>query len=363
MSTNFDHLVAFVSDQAVDAVSVLFDPSFHFSQVTLLSLARDMHKVPSISKVIEHRLGVPVTTCTLPNPHIPEQFCGAIEYLLKQLTGQLAINLNTDDAVCACLALQAAARVKAPVFAIETQSDRLVWLSEPERSMPPANVADTLRCLDVFEMHGFEYIRANPVGDYATRLACAQGLMALAIQDETLLPRFLPKTGLTPRPLPDASDLIPILRSAGLLNRSYSGKWQFNGHEAVSFLRGTWLEFAVYDAVALLAKDIGIVDSHRSLAVRHRTSEFTCEFDIVFMLNNNLHIIECKSGDSRGAKFLTHFEGIARVHGLRARTMLVSVDRLSDTLVAAAQGMRIAQIHGPQLAELSGRLAAWMRDG
>ena len=104
-----------------------------------------------------------------------------------------------------------------------------------------------------------------------------------------------------------------------------------------------------------------MVDHHRSWAVRHQASALVCEFDIVFMLNNELHIIECKSGDSRGAKFLTHLEGITRSHGLRARTMLVSVDELSPTLVATAEGLGTAQIHGAGLKNLELKLKRWMQ--
>lgn len=362
MSTNFDHLVAFVSNQAVDAVSVLFDQRFRVSRVTLIGLKRDMQHVPSIGNVIEQRLGVEVADYTLPSPHIPGDYCDDLENLLRRLssTDRVAVNLNTDDAVCACLALQAAARVDIPVFAIETQYDRLIWLSAAERAMPSLDIADVVGCIDMFHFQGYEYVQTKPLRDYAGKLTCALGLTPLVIRDESLLHRFLPKTGLTPRPISGASTLIDLLKNSGLLVPNLAGRLQFSGEEAVAFLRGAWLELAVYDALARLAKGAGVVDSHRGFCVRHK-SGLVCEFDIVFMLRNELHIVECKSGESRGGKFLTHFEGITRAHGLRARTMLVSVDRLSETLVATAKGMNIALIHGHQLGELSPRLAKWMR--
>lgn len=361
MPTNFDHLIAFVSDQAVDAVSVLFDQRFRVSRVTLLGLERNMQNAESIGMVIERRLGVKPEFQTLPSPHNPAEFCRVVEDLLRSSPGRLAVNLNTNDAVCACLALQAAARVNTPVFAVETQYDRLVWLSEAERSMSTLDIEDQLRSLDVFAMHGFDYVGTSSIDDYAKKLACAQRLMQIAILDESLIPSFLPKTGLTPRLTPGSTDLVSILKGAGLLKPSPTGRLQFSSYEAVAFVRGSWLELVVFDALAVLAKRAGVVDSHRGLCVRHKSSRLLCEFDIVFMLQNALHIIECKSGDSRGGKFLTHFEGMTRSHGLRARTMLVSVDRLSDTLVAAADGMGIAQIHGAQLSELPKRLGDWMR--
>lgn len=361
MTTNFDHLVAFVSDQAVDAVSVLCDKSFHFKRVTLLGLEPDFLAVPSIKEIIERRLGVPVETYTLPSPRIPVEYCRAVENILSALSGHLVLNLNTDNVVCACLTLQVANRVNLPFFAIESH-DHLVWLSAAELSIPPHDIEDKQRCLDVFALSGFEYMPSKPVSDYASKLACAKGLLPLVIRDETLLQRWLPRTGLTPRPMTEAADLTLLLKESGLLTLNSTGRWQFINQEAIAFLRGSWLEFAVYDTIQRLANELGVVDSHRGLCVKNKDSRFICEFDVVFMLNNVLHIIECKSGDSRGAKFLTHFEGITRAHGLRARTMLVSVDRLSDTLIAAAKGLNIAQIHGSQLSELSTRLTGWIRD-
>lgn len=360
MPTKFDHLVAFVSDHAIDAVSVLFDQRFHITRVTLVGLARHMQNSKSVGWVINRRLGVNPEFVTLPSPHLPEQFCAAVEALLKRSEGRLAINLNTDDAVCACLALQVAARVNTPVFAVETQYDRLIWLSADERPLAPLEIEDKMRCLDLFEMHDFEYIGSASVRDYANNLACAQRLMKIAIRDESALLRFLPKTGLTPRISSDSADLVMLLNDSRLIRPSATGRLQFASQEAMAFVRGGWLELVVYDAITMLAKHAGVVDSHRGLSVRNK-SGLVCEFDIVFMLQNALHIIECKSGDSRGNKFLTHFEGITRAHGLRARKMLVSVDRLSDTLIAAADGLGIACIHGPQLNELSARLSKWMR--
>ena len=360
MPTQFDHLVAFMSDQAIDAVSVLFDQRFHINRVTLVGLARHMQNAESVGWVIKRRLGVNPEFVTLPSPHLPEQFCTAVEDLLRRSEGHLAVNLNTEDAVCACLALQVAARVNTPVFAVETQYDRLVWLSAAERPLAPLEIEDKMHCLDLFEMQDFEYIGSASVRDYANKLACAQRLLKIAIQDESSLLRILPKTGLTPRISSDSSNVVMLLKDSSLIRPSATGRLQFVSQEAIAFVRGGWLEMVVFDAITMLAKRAGIVDSHRGLSVRNK-SGLVYEFDIVFMLQNALHIIECKSGDSRGNKFLTHFEGITRAHGLRARKMLVSVDRLSDALVAAADGLDIACIHGHQLSELSARLSKWMR--
>jgi len=360
MPTRFDHLVAFVSDQAIDAVSVLFDQKFHIRHVTLVGLARHMQIALAVGWVVERRLGVRPEFVTLPSPHHPEQFCDAFETVLQRAHGRVAVNLNTEDAACACLALQVAERVNKPVFAIETQYDRLVWLSAAERTLSPLEIEDRMRCLDLFEMQGFDYIGSASVTDYANKLACARRLMKIAIHDESALLRFLPKTGLTPRISPDSSDLVALLEEYRILRPGVTGRLQFSSYEAMAFVRGGWLELVVFDAISMLAKQAGVVDSHRGLSVRNK-SGLVCEFDIVFMLQNALHIVECKSGDSRGNKFLTHFEGITRAHGLRARKMLVSVDRLSDTLVAAADGFGIACIHGPQLRELSVRLSKLMQ--
>ena len=363
MAMQFDHLVAFVSEQAIDAVSVLFDPRFRIDRVTLVGLQRDMHKAPSIAKAIERRLHLndPVAMLVLPSPHTPQLFFSAFESLLTESAGTVAVNLNTDDAVCACLALQAADQIGAPVFAVETQYDRLVWLSKIHRSMPTLDIEDNVRSLDFFEMHGFDYVRNKALNDYARKLDCAKRLLDMVTEDESIVQRFVPKTGLAPRLTKEFPKLTSLLQSFGLLVPQTNGRLQFTDFDALGFVKGGWLELAVFDAISGLARSLGIVDSHRSLCLRNRRSGLVCEFDIVFMLRNELHIIECKSGDSRGGKFLTHLEGMTRAHGLRAKTMLVSVDRLSDTLVAAAEGMSIACIHGGQLSQLDEKLTDWLK--
>lgn len=363
MPQRLNHLFAFVSEQAIDAVSVLFDDQFDIQHVTLVGLKRDMHKAQPIANVLNDRLGVKVEMRVLPTPHKPIEFGQSMQHLIQQAQGRVAINLNTDDAVCACLVLEAAQQLKAPVFAIETQFDRLVWLSANERALPALNIDDRLHCLDVFEMHGFEYIHAKQVRDYANKIQCAAELLPLVVKDETLITRCLPKYGHALKPGQSARTLYPLLGKYGLARQTAHNQWQLADEEALHFIRGNWLEFAVFDSVSRLAKLHRMVDWHRAWQVRHQSSGLVCEFDIVFMLNNELHIIECKSGDSRGAKFLTHFEGITRSHGLRARTMLVSVDELSETMVDTAKGLGTGQIHGKQLLQLEDRLKSWMTAG
>lgn len=354
------HLVAFVAEEAIDAVSVLFDSRFQVRRVTLIGLARDMHKAQAIAQVIAERLGVTVSQQVLPSAHRVADFKQAVAAVLDQAGPAVAVNLNTDDAVCAGLVLQCAQQQHVRVFAIETQYDRLVWLTAAEQAQPPLDIQDKLHSLDVFDMHGFDYISNLPSRGYANKLVCAQALLQLALLDDALIQRFVPKTGLTPHLARDTHALCELLKRNQLLVHNAVGRLEFAGFDAVSFVCGAWLEYAVYDTLTRLAPGLNVLDSHRGLCLRHRSSGFVCEFDIVFMRNNALHIIECKSGDSRGAKFLTHFEGITRTHGLRARTLLVSVDRLSDTLVATADGLGTGHIHGQQLLDLSRLLRDWI---
>jgi hypothetical protein len=362
MKNKLNHLFAFVSEQAIDAVSVLFDDAFDIQHVTLVGLKRDMHKAQPISRVLKDRLSVQVEMRVLPTPRKPAEFIAAMQHLIRQAQGRVAINLNTDDAVCACLALEAAQQLQTPVFAVETQFDRLVWLSANERLLPAQAIDDKLHCLDVFEMHGFSYIHVKPVSSYAEKLQCAAELLPLVVNDETFITRCLPRYGQALKPGHSARILYPLLGKYGLAQQTENKQWQLVNEDALHFIRGNWLEFAVFDVVTRLAKPLGMVDWHRAWQVRHQTSGLVCEFDIVFMLNNELHIIECKSGDSRGGKFLSHFEGMTRSHGLRARTMLVSVDELSSTLLEVANGLGTATIHGVQLLQLSKNLEKWMRN-
>ncbi len=360
MPHRIEHLHAFVADQAIDAVSVAFDSRFNIRRLTLMGQARDLEQADLIAQVLTSRLDILVDQHILPPAHQVAAFTVAARTLLAQAGQQAAVNLNTEDAVSACLMLGVCNSLCVPVFAIDTFADRLVWLSQDDLQRLPLDIQDHLTCADVFALQGYALKTVALPAGYARLLVCAQELLALAVQDSSQIMAFTPKRGLRPDMRSASPALHRALQRAGLLLRGASGHWTLRDYDAVAFLRGNWLELAVYEVLRRVGHAVGALDIRRHVLVQHAESRQVVEFDVACMVNNQLHLIECKSGDSHGSKFISHLEGISRSHGLRPRCMLVSVDALSDALVDVASGMHIACVHGAMLALLPQAISQWL---
>ncbi len=360
MTHRIKHLLAFVNEQLIDAISVAFDSRFAITDVTLIGQAHALDDIPPIVDLIKSRLKARVRVQELPSPAQVKNFEDSLRQIMGQGGQGFCMNLNTEDAASACLAYDMARQLKIPVFAVDTRSDRLIWLYPRGETYHDLDIEDRLGCADVFEMHGYNLQRAKPMARYIQKLACSEAILPCVLKDENLLTRMVPQTGLTANLQKVPSALVKCLKNHHFLIPSSNQKWVFPDVDVVAFLRGGWLELVVFERFLQLAHKLKLIDVRHQLQLKHRQSGQNVEFDIACMVNNQLHLIECKSGDSRGAKFISHLEGITRSHGLRARCMLVSVDTLSDSLVGVAEGMHIAVVHGAQLVNLENHLTTWL---
>ncbi|GAB4215589.1 MAG: DUF1887 family protein [Rhodoferax sp.] len=354
------HLVAFVADQCPDAISAALDSRFGIERITLVGQPHQIDDIEPTLLWLRKRLNLPVQVRALGSPAQPAQYLAQATQLLRDGGAGAGVNLNTEDAASACLMLMAAQALNVPVFAVDTRSDRLIWLGADAAVRPSLDIEDRLRCADVFEMQGYTLQAPHPILRRTQKFSCAPVLLSYTCRDESMLGRLVPKTGLQVHPGAAPPVVLQTLQQHGLLVRDARGRLSLPDHDAAAFLRGGWLELVVVERLRQLAPTLGALDVRHAVQIRHRESGQVIEFDVVCMMNNQLHIIECKSGDSRGAKFVSHLEGITRSHGLRARCMLISVDTLSDALVAVAQGMHIACVHGTQLTTLDQALSAWL---
>ncbi len=107
----------------------------------------------------------------------------------------------------------------------------------------------------------------------------------------------------------------------------------FSDRTYIDYFSGGWFEEYVYDRIESLVgeyvDDIKInVNLHTKSENIEDESEVRNELDVVFISNNNLHIVECKSGNLSGQDWTNTFYKVAllnRNFGLSARSYIVSL--------------------------------------
>lgn len=142
----------------------------------------------------------------------------------------------------------------------------------------------------------------------------------------------------------------------------------FANEDARRFSNGEWLETLVHSTVRQIQQDMPTIQD-RSLNVQVYRQlgdrEVRNELDVASVVNNKLHIIECKTKGMRddGDDTLYKLESLRDLlGGLQARAMLVSFRPLRHNDITRAEDLGLALIGPDELKELKTHLSAWFAE-
>ncbi|KOO03681.1 DUF1887 family protein [Vibrio nereis] len=147
-----------------------------------------------------------------------------------------------------------------------------------------------------------------------------------------------------------------------------NGILTFANEDARRFSNGEWLETLVHSTVRQIQKDMPTIQD-RSLNVQVYRQlgerEVRNELDVATVVNNKLHIIECKTKGMRddGDDTLYKLESLRDLlGGLQARAMLVSFRPLRHNDITRAEDLGLALIGPDELKDLRAHLTRWFQE-
>ncbi|OEE32967.1 DUF1887 family protein [Vibrio ordalii] len=147
-----------------------------------------------------------------------------------------------------------------------------------------------------------------------------------------------------------------------------NGILTFANEDARRFSNGEWLETLVHSTIRQIQDDMPTIQD-RSLNVQVYRQlgerEVRNELDVATVVNNKLHIIECKTKGMRddGDDTLYKLESLRDLlGGLQARAMLVSFRPLRHNDITRAEDLGLALIGPDELKDLKLHLAAWFKE-
>ncbi|MDC0612406.1 DUF1887 family protein [Vibrio sp.] len=268
-----------------------------------------------------------------------------------------------------------------PIFVVEPNSDRLCWLF-PEHYQD-TQVQDRITISDYLTMFGAkgEFLEPEiaPALDKTlyelgerwagNALELGPGLatlnyLATTCRKEQKLDVELSEKQQGYREL---NMLITDLVNAEIATYE-KGILTFANEDARRFSNGEWLETLVHSTVKQLQTDIPTIQD-RSLNVQVYRQlgerEVRNELDVATVVNNKLHIIECKTKGMRddGDDTLYKLESLRDLlGGLQARAMLVSFRPLRHNDITRAQDLGLALIGPDELKDLRTHLRNWFME-
>ncbi|WP_277206010.1 DUF1887 family protein [Vibrio misgurnus] len=161
--------------------------------------------------------------------------------------------------------------------------------------------------------------------------------------------------------------LIADLVDANLAHYA-NGTLTFSSEEARRFANGEWLEALVHNTVKQIQDDLPTIqDSSLNVQVYRQIGEREVrnELDVATVVNNKLHIIECKTKGMRddGDDTLYKLESLRDLlGGLQARAMLVSFRPLRHNDITRATDLGLALIGPDELKDLKTHLTQWFKE-
>ncbi|WP_105903447.1 Card1-like endonuclease domain-containing protein [Vibrio gangliei] len=147
-----------------------------------------------------------------------------------------------------------------------------------------------------------------------------------------------------------------------------NGILTFYNEDARRFSNGEWLENLVHNTVREIQDELPTIQDHSLNVQVYRESgsrEVRNELDVATVVNNKLHIIECKTKGMRddGDDTLYKLESLRDLlGGLQARAMLVSFRPMRHNDISRAQDLGLALIGPDELKDLKSYLTAWFNE-
>ncbi|MGF1698802.1 DUF1887 family protein [Photobacterium makurazakiensis] len=268
-----------------------------------------------------------------------------------------------------------------PIYVIEPYSDEMCWLYPADREQQ--QVEDRIQLEDYLTIFGArseftENLVPESLNDQLWELGQRWAGSALELGPGLATLNYLATTCRKEQKLDVALSekqqgykelamLLNDLEETGLATYS-NGVLTFKHEEARRFANGEWLENLVHSTVRAIQNELPTIQDH-SLGVQVYRKigdrEVRNELDVATVVNNKLHIIECKTKGMRddGDDTLYKLESLRDLlGGLQARAMLVSFRPLRHHDLVRAQDLGLAIIGPDQLGDLQTHLHNWLKD-
>lgn len=370
----FDVHVCLVSDQAVPNFVPVLDKEFRPQDVVLLVTERMKVKADVLEKVLRERCGVKVQQLGLADEYdmgsVTEQVFGLLCDVEKE---RVALNVTGGTKLMAIATYGMFKDAGYPAFYFTANSNEVLLLDDNQRLMlqPPK-----IKIEDYLALHGYpvrgvlqkqirqawfglagELVRAYT--SLADELAALNYEISLAAEkNRQALVCEMPKA----RDKHNMAHFLGLLADLGLASEK-NGKLVFADMEARQYVGGGWFEDYVFQTAKSLpnVQDIALnvqIENANSHTYQHN------ELDIVLLVNNVLHVIECKTAnftrpEAKAEEILYKLESLKKLGGLRTRAMLVSYRELLPQSRDRARGADIEVIEQKDLKGMKTLLEKW----
>jgi len=371
----FANQLVLVSNRPIPNLTPALDRSFGPKKVFLL-MDGTQNRQAAMLEGVYFRFGIEVERIMVPDHFRMESVKSAVQKLCSQFgPDDIALNVSCGSPSQRCGSFSVFLNENRPVFCVEDNTDRLIWIHPSERAEHP--LEDRMRITPFLEAFGNKVLERRtdhhlPVEwkDLQDYLVKDAGVLQHAISVMNYYasrgeweehPQISGRDWLS-RPF---RDLLKKTVEEGLIVLN-SKNITFTSDRARRFLNGDWLEIYVYQHLQNLRQHCGIHDLAWGLEFESENGNKN-EMDVVFLADNKMHFIECKTSNMTSKKkknyglgVLYKLETVTDQAGIHAQAMLISYKDLKDSDKQRAKDLKVKTICSTKLKYLDKYLKEWI---
>jgi len=364
-----------VSDQPVpNLLPVLHDTLK--PQKVVLAVSQEMAKKASwLEKELKYRQ-IETEILSISDAYDLIHLQGAfLDWIDQHSQENIVLNVTGGTKPMAIAAQEVFRMAEKPVFYVNIMDDTIAWLSGHR---PKEEVTVEIPLKSFFRVHGIELNESNTHHRFPEKwLVFSQelGLVRIGAWEPALRQlnyyaqqaekgNRLRLGKVRSNNVLEWDNLLKSLCNNGLIESEKT--LNFTSSEARDFANGGWIEFLVFSAL----KDIaGLKDVSLNAVVSDQTGNKN-ELDVVFLSQNRMFIVECKTRDMKpgvetdngiAGHVIYKLDSLRRVGGLRTSGILVSYRKVSDHDKRRAGQNKITVIDQGDLHRLSESLNTAIR--
>lgn len=364
-----------------DPIRLLTPPLDERTQCTDMVLIGDKSQYPIFERIqtVLKRYSISSEFFEIPDMMNTTALNGALQSLFDYLEQkQTVIKLNASCGIRHRLlsVYEKFRQYQWPIYVVEPNSDRMCWLYPQNKD--DIQVQDKITVEDYLTVFGAraEFSEQDSqISDSlfnlgkkwaSNALELGPGLATLNYLATTCRKEGVLEVGLSEKQqgYKELAMLIDDLVAVGLASYA-GGKLSFANDECRKFANGEWLETYVHKTIELIQPSLPIIQDQALNVQVYRqaaTKEVRNELDVASVVNNKLHIIECKTKGMRddGDDTLYKLESLRDLlGGIQARAMLISFRPLRYNDISRAKDLGLALIGPDELSELDRHLSEW----
>lgn len=389
MAAKYDIHFCLISVQAAANLLPILDPQFKPKKAVFLVSNKMKEQAKFLKNTVE-KLGVNVVLENLADIFEFAELEDRIADIVSQYESEdIALNVTGGTKLMAIAAQNVFSMADKPIFYMDTDKNRIVFVSQSaeKKRMADIHLSTKITMENYLMAYGHSVVSEQKLAVNESELDLVKEFIHYYDRYRNLIPQLNGiasrsensgyKTALEHKELKQngLTDFLFELHDEEII--AFDGeRVNFKNKATKEKLNGGWLEEVVFSELKNINKvqdislnlEVGNTNYNPNKSTWDEKNKGNKnEFDVVFIANNKLHIVECKTAIMQSKKsadkpesILYKLEALKDYGGLMTKKCLVSYFELNEADRNRAKELKIEVIHGKELQQLKSKIQNWI---